>query len=59
MKIVDFYPSQLLAVYECALYDLGTFLGHQDYVQRHQERGEIIKVKENLFLIFLSFLFLI
>jgi hypothetical protein len=56
MQIVDFYPSQLLAVYECALYDLGTFLGHQDCIQRHQEIGDIMKVKKkNFFFIILIF----
>lgn len=43
-QMVDNYPDHLIIVCECALYDLETFLGHQDYIQRHEEKGNIIKV---------------
>uniref|UniRef100_U9UJP5 Protein kinase domain-containing protein n=1 Tax=Rhizophagus irregularis (strain DAOM 181602 / DAOM 197198 / MUCL 43194) TaxID=747089 RepID=U9UJP5_RHIID len=42
-QMVDNYPEQSIIVCECALYDLETFLGHQDYIQRHEEKGNIIK----------------
>ena len=44
MQMVDVYPQHSIIVCECALYDLETFLGHQDYSQRHKEEGDIIKV---------------
>ena len=44
MQMIDVYPRQLIIVCECALYDLETFLGHQDYGQRRKEEGDIIKV---------------
>jgi hypothetical protein len=44
MQMVDVYPQQSIIVCECALYDLETFLSHQDYSQRHREEGGIIKV---------------
>jgi hypothetical protein len=42
--MVDNYPLQSIIVCQCALYDLETFLGHQDCIQRHEEKGIIIKV---------------
>ena len=44
MQMIDIYPQQSIIICECALYDLETFLGHQDYAQRHKEKDEIIKV---------------
>jgi hypothetical protein len=52
MQMVDVYPQQSIIVCECALYDLETFLSHQDYSQRHKEEGGIIKV--NFYLIISS-----
>ncbi|GES76941.1 kinase-like domain-containing protein [Rhizophagus clarus] len=43
MQMIDVYPQQTIIVCECALYDLETFLSHQDYSQRHKEEGDIIK----------------
>ncbi|RIA81591.1 kinase-like domain-containing protein [Glomus cerebriforme] len=42
-QMVDYYPSQSIIVCECALYDLETFLSHQNDSQRHEEKGSIIK----------------
>ncbi|GES87218.1 kinase-like domain-containing protein [Rhizophagus clarus] len=42
-QMINFYPSKSIIVSECALYGLETFLGHQDYIQRHEEKGNIIK----------------
>lgn len=44
MQMIDIYSQQSIIVCECALYDLETFLGHQDYSQRHKEKDEIVKV---------------
>ncbi|CAG8454737.1 19577_t:CDS:10 [Rhizophagus irregularis] len=41
MQMIDIYPQQSIIICECALYDLETFLGHQDYGQRHKEKDEI------------------
>ncbi|CAB4425546.1 unnamed protein product [Rhizophagus irregularis] len=43
MQMIDVYSQQTIIVCECALYDLETFLSHQDYSQRHKEEGDIIK----------------
>ncbi|CAB4425549.1 unnamed protein product [Rhizophagus irregularis] len=43
MQMIDIYPQQSIIICECALYDLETFLGHQDYGQRHKEKDEIVK----------------
>ncbi|GES76937.1 kinase-like domain-containing protein [Rhizophagus clarus] len=43
MQMIDVYPQQTIIVCECALYDLETFLSHQDYSQRRKEEGNIIK----------------
>uniref|UniRef100_U9SUG7 Protein kinase domain-containing protein n=1 Tax=Rhizophagus irregularis (strain DAOM 181602 / DAOM 197198 / MUCL 43194) TaxID=747089 RepID=U9SUG7_RHIID len=42
-QMINVYPSQSIIVCEYALYGLETFLGHQDYIQRHEEKGNIIK----------------
>ena len=47
--MVDSYPSQMIIVCECALYDLETFLGHQNYNQRHEEKTNILKVNYCVF----------
>ena len=54
-QMVDNYPEQSVIVCECALYDLETFLGHQDYIQRHEEKDNIIKV--NIYILFYLVLF--
>jgi hypothetical protein len=56
MQMVDVYPHQTIIVCECALYDLETFLSHQDYSQRHKEKGDIIKV--NFYVIILTTFFI-
>ncbi|CAG8512504.1 11313_t:CDS:10 [Funneliformis caledonium] len=43
IQLINNYPSQAIMVLECALYDLETFLSHQDYNQRHEEKDDIIK----------------
>ncbi|CAG8568541.1 13370_t:CDS:10 [Funneliformis mosseae] len=43
MQMITFCPSRLIVVCECGLYDLETFLSHQDYNQRHEEKCGIIK----------------
>ncbi|RIA81455.1 kinase-like domain-containing protein [Glomus cerebriforme] len=43
LQMVDIYSQEAVIVCECALYDLETFLGHQNYCQRHREEGNIIK----------------
>ncbi|CAI2162136.1 5761_t:CDS:10 [Funneliformis geosporum] len=43
MQMINHYPLQAVIVCECALYCLETFLGHQEYIQRHEEESDIIK----------------
>ncbi|CAB4397996.1 unnamed protein product [Rhizophagus irregularis] len=43
VQIVDVYLSQSIIVCECALYDLETFLVHQDHIQRQEKIDSIIK----------------
>ncbi|CAI2162134.1 5760_t:CDS:10 [Funneliformis geosporum] len=43
MQMITFSPSRAIVVCECGLYDLETFLSHQDYNQRHEEKCGIIK----------------
>lgn len=50
--MINVYPSQSIIVCEYALYGLETFLGHQDYIQRHEEKGNIIKVNYYFYFIF-------
>ena len=38
VQMIDFYPAKTIIVCECALFDLETFLGHQDNIQRHKEK---------------------
>ena len=42
--MINCSPSKAIIICECGLYDLETFLGHQEYSQRHEEKGDIIKV---------------
>ncbi len=43
MQMINYCPLKTIIVCECALYDLETFLGHQDYIQRREERDDVIK----------------
>jgi hypothetical protein len=54
MQMVDVYPLQTIIVCECGLYDLETFLSHQDY---NKEKNDIIKV--NFYVIISSTFFFI
>ena len=47
MQMINFYLSQRVIVLECALYDLETFLRHQEYSQRRKEEGNVIKVNSS------------
>ena len=43
MQMINYCPLKTIIVCECALYDLETFLSHQDYIQRREERDDVIK----------------
>ena len=44
MQLMDYDPYKMMIVNECALYDLETFLEHQAWAQRQEEKAPIITV---------------